>query len=129
MTSLSAGLSQRPSPPGAGLAKAPTSIRGFDAISGGGLPRGRPTLVTGSAGTGKTLFASEFLLRGILEYGEPGALLAFEQSPDDLAANLASLGFDLPAMVAAGQLTVEACLRLFHERGYSLVSPGDALRP
>ncbi len=74
-----------------GLAKAPTGIRGFDQISAGGLPRGRPTLVTGSAGTGKTLFATEFLLRGILNYGEPGVLLAFEESAEDLAANGASL--------------------------------------
>ncbi len=96
-----------PHPPG--LAKAPTGILGFDAISGGGLPRGRPTLVTGSAGTGKTLFATEFLLRGILEFGEPGVLLAFEESADDISANVVSLGFDLPALVASGQLKVESC--------------------
>ena len=89
---------------GEGLRKAPTGIRGFDAICLGGLPHGRPTLVTGAAGAGKTLFAAEFLLRGILEFGEPGVLLAFEESADDLAANMASLGFDLPALVAAGLL-------------------------
>lgn len=94
---------------GEGLRKAPTGIRGFDAICLGGLPHGRPTLVTGAAGAGKTLFAAEFLLRGILEFGEPGVLLAFEESADDLAANMASLGFDLPALVAAGRLRVESC--------------------
>ena len=95
--------------PGPQLAKSATGIRGFDAICGGGLPRGRPTLVTGTAGAGKTLFAAEFLLHGILEYGEPGVLLAFEESAEDLAANLASLGFDLPALIEAGLLRVESC--------------------
>ena len=98
-----------PRPASPGLAKAPTGIRGFDGITGGGLPRGRPTLVTGSAGTGKTLFAMEFLLRGILEHGEPGVLLAFEESTDDLTANVASLGFDLKALVDANQLKLESC--------------------
>ena len=92
-----------------GLAKAPTGIRGFDAITAGGLPRGRSTLVTGSAGTGKTLFAMEFLLRGILEHGEPGVLMTFEESAEDLAANVVSLGFDVPALVAANRLKVESC--------------------
>ncbi|MCS5699249.1 circadian clock protein KaiC [Cyanobium sp. FGCU-52] len=93
----------------AGLRKAPTGIRGFDGICAGGLPQGRPTLVTGAAGAGKTLFATEFLLRGVLEFGEPGVLLAFEESAEDLSTNMASLGFDLPALVAAGQLRVESC--------------------
>lgn len=91
------------------LRKAATGIRGFDAVCGGGLPQGRPTLVTGSAGAGKTLFAAEFLLRGVLDYGEPGVLLAFEETREDLAANLASLGFDLPALIQAGRLRVESC--------------------
>ena len=101
-------LSPQTSSPG--LPKAPTGVRGFDAITDGGLPRGRPTLVTGATGTGKTLFAMEFLIRGILEYGEPGVLLAFEESADDLAANVASLGFDLASLVAANQLKLESCL-------------------
>jgi circadian clock protein KaiC len=91
------------------LAKAPTGIRGFDAISHGGLPRGRPTLVTGSAGAGKTLFAAEFLLRGILEFDEPGVLVTFEESLDDLTTNMASLGFDLPELITAGKLKVDSC--------------------
>ena len=104
-----------------GLPKAPTGIRGFDAITAGGLPRGRPTLVTGAAGTGKTLFAMEFLVRGILDYGEPGVLLAFEESADDLKANVASLGFDLNALVASNQLKLESCVI----RSSEIVMVGD----
>ena len=112
-------LSPQASAPG--LPKAPTGIRGFDAITAGGLPRGRPTLVTGSAGTGKTLFAMEFLVRGILDYGEPGVLLAFEESADDLKANVASLGFDLNALVASNQLKLESCVI----RSSEIVMVGD----
>lgn len=90
------------------LAKSPTGIKGFDDLTGGGLPTGRPTLVTGGPGSGKTLFGLEFLVRGAEDHGEPGVLLAFEESADDLADNAASLGFDLPAMEAAGQLVVDA---------------------
>ena len=93
------------SPPG-GLAKAPTGIRGFEAISGGGLPRGRPTLVTGASGSGKTMFAMEFLVRGALQFDEPGVLLTFEESAEDIAANVASLGFDIGALVAAKRLAI-----------------------
>ena len=78
-----------------GPEKARTGITGFDEITGGGLPRGRPTLVTGAAGSGKTLFGIEFLVRGARDYGEPGVLLAFEEAQSDLATNVASLGFDL----------------------------------
>ncbi len=90
----------------AGLAKAPTGIRGFEAISGGGLPRGRPTLVTGASGSGKTMFAMEFLVRGALQFDEPGVLLTFEESAEDIAANVASLGFDIGALVAAKRLAI-----------------------
>lgn len=75
------------------LAKAPTGIRGLDEVTGGGLPRGRPTLVCGPAGSGKTLLAMEFLVRGITQFGEPGVFVAFEETRDDLVANVASLGF------------------------------------
>jgi circadian clock protein KaiC len=81
-----------------GLVKVPTGIRGFDELTGGGLPAGRPTLVTGGAGSGKTLFGLEFLVRGAQELDEPGVLLAFEELAPDLADNAASLGFDLPAL-------------------------------
>ncbi|MDB5268111.1 MAG: KaiC 1, partial [Hymenobacter sp.] len=77
------------------LPKAPTGIEGLDEITEGGLPLGRPTLICGSAGCGKTLMGIEFLVRGILEFDEPGVLMAFEETAPELAANVASLGFDL----------------------------------
>jgi len=89
------------------LPKALTGIDGLDEITEGGLPLGRPTLVCGSAGCGKTLLAIEFLVRGAQEHGEPGVLMTFEETADELAANVASLGFDLPQMQAAKQLRVD----------------------
>jgi circadian clock protein KaiC len=89
------------------LAKVPTGIAGFDEITNGGLPRGRPTLVCGSAGSGKTLFGMEFLIRGAVESGENGALIAFEETPEELAKNVASLGFDLDALVRDGKIAVD----------------------
>jgi circadian clock protein KaiC len=73
----------------------PTGITGFDEITGGGLPRGRPTLVSGGAGCGKTLFSMEFLVRGATEFAEPGLFMSFEENEQELAQNVASLGFDL----------------------------------
>jgi circadian clock protein KaiC len=90
------------------LEKAPTGIVGFDEITGGGVPRGRPTLVAGAAGSGKTLFALEFLVRGARDHGEPGVLIAFEESAPDLALNVASLGFDLDGMQRDGTLLIDA---------------------
>ncbi|MDQ1587812.1 MAG: circadian clock protein KaiC, partial [Microbacteriaceae bacterium] len=72
------------------LPKTPTGISGLDEVTGGGLPKGRSTLVCGPAGCGKTLLAMEFLVRGITEFNEPGVFLAFEESADDLIANVAS---------------------------------------
>jgi circadian clock protein KaiC len=95
------------SPPSLALEKAPTGISGLDEITMGGLPRGRPTLVCGSAGCGKTMFAAEFLVRGIQQFGEPGVFIAFEESPEDLAKNVASLGFNLKELEAEGKLVVE----------------------
>jgi circadian clock protein KaiC len=92
---------------GQGLAKAPTGISGLDEVTGGGLPRGRPTLVCGPAGCGKTLLAVEFLVRGITEFDEPGVFVAFEESAADLSANVASLGFDLAELEANGQLVID----------------------
>src|SRR3954453_17982743 len=91
-----------------GPEKAPTGITGFDEITGGGLPRGRPTLVTGAAGSGKTLFGVEFLVRGARDHGEPGVLMAFEESESDLATNVASLGFDLEQLQEDGLLAIDA---------------------
>jgi circadian clock protein KaiC len=90
------------------LAKAPTGIRGFDELTGGGLPHGRATLVTGGPGSGKTLFGLEFLVRGAREFDEPGVLLAFEESAADLTENVASLGFDLAGLEADGRLVIDA---------------------
>jgi len=90
-----------------GLPKCPTGIRGLDEITGGGLPRGRPTLVCGAAGCGKTLLAMQFLVRGAADYHEPGVFMAFEETADELAKNVASLGFDLPALIRRKQLCVD----------------------
>ena len=86
------------------LPKSPTGIQGLDEITTGGFPRGRPTLVCGSAGAGKTLLAMEFLVRGATEFGEPGVFMAFEETAADLAANVRSLGFDLDDLVARNLL-------------------------
>ena len=80
------------------LPKIPTGIKGLDEITGGGLPKGRPTLICGSAGCGKTLMAIEFIVRGATEFGEPGVFMAFEEKAEELAMNVASLGFDLPKL-------------------------------
>jgi circadian clock protein KaiC len=77
------------------LQKAPTGIAGLDEITCGGLPAGRPSLFCGAAGSGKTLFAMEFLVRGATQYGEPGVFMAFEEKTEELIVNTASLGFDL----------------------------------
>lgn len=89
------------------LQKAPTGIEGFDEITGGGLPRGRPTLVCGSAGAGKTLFSMEFLVRGATQYGEPGVFMSFEETGDELAQNVAALGFDLNELQEEGKLALD----------------------
>ncbi len=89
------------------LPKAPTGIEGLDEITEGGLPKGRPTLICGSAGCGKTLMGIEFLVRGALSFGEPGVLMAFEETAEELAANVASLGFDLPELQAQKMLRVD----------------------
>lgn len=77
------------------LPKTPTGITGLDEITSGGLPKGRPTLICGEAGCGKTLMSLEFIVRGVTEFNEPGVFMAFEEKADELASNVASLGFDL----------------------------------
>ncbi len=90
------------------LPKAPTSIQGLDEITGGGLPKGRPTLVCGGAGCGKTLFAMEFLVHGALQYHEPGVFVSFEETEKELTANVASMGFDLDDLVKRKKIKSEA---------------------
>ena len=90
-----------------GLPKAPTGIKGLDEVTGGGLPRGRPTLVCGGPGSGKTLLAMEFLVRGASEYGEPGVFMAFEENAAELTQNVASLGFGLDQLVKRGQIAID----------------------
>jgi circadian clock protein KaiC len=89
------------------LPKASTGIQGLDEITGGGLPTGRPTLVSGGAGSGKTLFGLEFLVRGATEYAEPGVFMSFEETIPDLTQNAASLGFDLDRLVAEKKLFMD----------------------
>jgi circadian clock protein KaiC len=89
------------------LPKCPTGIQGLDEITGGGLPRGRPTLVCGGAGCGKTLLAAEFLVRGAVQFGEPGVLMAFEETEKELTANVASLGFNLADLVRRKKIVLD----------------------
>ncbi|HVE82422.1 MAG TPA: circadian clock protein KaiC [Myxococcales bacterium] len=98
---------RRAVPPGRPLPKAPSGIQGLDEITGGGLPRGRPTLVCGGPGCGKTLFAMEFLVRGATRYGEPGVFMSFEEASEELATNVASLGFDLPRLEAEKKVALD----------------------
>ena len=98
---------RRRSKPVEGLRKEQTGIPGFDEITRGGLPAGRPTLICGSAGAGKTLFAVEFLVRGAMLYNEPGVFVSFEETDEELARNVASLGFDLKQLAAEKKLALE----------------------
>src|SRR5436189_4097628 len=82
------------------LKKALTGIKGLDEITFGGLPVGRPTLVCGGAGAGKTMLGAEFIIRGALEFGEPGVFMMFEENEEELKQNVRSLGFDLNDLIA-----------------------------
>ena len=92
------------------LPKAATGIQGLDEITLGGLPRGRPTLISGGAGSGKTMFGLEFLVRGATQYNEPGVFMSFEESIPDLTKNAASLGFDLARLAADKKLFLDHVL-------------------
>jgi circadian clock protein KaiC len=92
--------------PGA-VRKVPTGIPGLDEITNGGLPAGRPTLVSGGPGSGKTLFGITFLVKGAVHFGEPGALITFEENAEELAQDVASLGFDLPGLIQEGRLAFD----------------------
>jgi circadian clock protein KaiC len=89
------------------LPKSPTGIQGLDEITGGGLPKGRTTLVCGGAGCGKTLLAMEFLVRGATQFDEPGVFMAFEETAEDLTQNVASLGFDLNDLIAHKKIVLD----------------------
>jgi circadian clock protein KaiC len=93
--------------PAARLPRCPTGIQGLDEITGGGLPRGRPTLLCGGAGCGKTLFAAEFLVRGSVQFGEPGIFMSFEETDKELKANVASLGFDLAGLARCKKIVLD----------------------
>jgi circadian clock protein KaiC len=89
------------------LPKAATGIQGLDEITGGGLPKGRPTLVCGGPGCGKTLLAAEFLIRGATQFDEPGAFISFEETGDELVQNVRSLGFDLDQLIADEKIAID----------------------
>ena len=89
------------------LAKSLTGIRGLDEITRGGLPTGRPTLVCGGPGSGKTLLALTFLVNGVVQFDEPGVLMTFEENAEEIASDVASLGFDLPKLIEEKKLAVD----------------------
>jgi circadian clock protein KaiC len=93
------------------LGKSPTGIAGFDEVTNGGVPKGRPTIVCGGPGCGKTMFAVEFLVRGATEFNEPGVLMTFEETSEEMSKNVASLGFDLKKLAAKKKLVLE-CVRI-----------------
>lgn len=97
------------------VAKTPTGTAGLDEITKGGIPTGRNTLVCGGAGSAKTLFAMKFLLCGAMQYGEPGLCVSFEESPEELAANVASLGYDIPALIRKKMLAIDHVQVARHE--------------
>ena len=112
------------------LPKAPTGIAGFDDLTFGGLPAGRPTLICGAAGCGKTLFATTFLVNGATRFGEPGVFMSFEERAEDLAANVASLGYDLDGLVADGQARHRPrARRAQRDRGERRIRPRGPVRP
>jgi circadian clock protein KaiC len=89
------------------IGKSRTGIAGLDEVTYGGLPKGRPTLLCGSAGCGKTLFGMTFLYNGAVEYGEPGVFLAFEERPEDLIKNVGSLNFDVERLISEKKLAID----------------------
>ena len=97
----------RPKSLGTQLEKSPTGIKGLDEVTRGGLPKGRPTLVCGGAGSGKTLLAAEFLVKGALQFGEPGVFMSFEETSDELTKNVVSLGFKLNDLVAQKKISLD----------------------
>lgn len=89
------------------LKKAPSGIKGFDEITDGGLPKDRPTIICGNTGSGKTIITMEFLVKGALMYNEPGVFMSFEETKEELAANMESLHFDLAGLIKQRKIYVE----------------------
>jgi len=100
-------MAKRSVPKDGRLAKVPSGISGLDEITGGGLPKGRPTLICGGPGCGKSLMGIEFLLRGALDHDEPGVLMTFEETRDDIRKNVASLGFDLDQLIRRKKIAID----------------------
>ena len=92
---------------GATLIKSPTGITGLDEVTGGGLPKGRPTLIAGSAGSGKTVFAMEFLVNGVTKFNEPGVFVSFEEPVEDLVKNFIAIGYDLDRLSAGKKMIID----------------------
>lgn len=107
ITALAETRTRRRATPRNGIVKASSGIDGLDEVTGGGLPAGRPTLICGAAGCGKTLFSVTFLYRGAVDYDEPGVFVTFEERPDDLVANVKSLGYDLDRLIADKKLAID----------------------
>src|SRR5665213_1262364 len=89
------------------LIKCPTGIKGFDEITEGGLPKNRTTLISGGAGSGKTLLGIDFLVRGATDYNEPGVFMSFEETPDELYKDVASLNLNLQGLVSQKKIVIE----------------------
>lgn len=106
-SAVTVSTSKRARPANPGIAKVPSGIAGLDEVTGGGLPRGRTTLVCGGAGCGKTLFGVEFLVNGARDHKEPGVLMVFEETAEEIAENVASLGFDVEQLVAKKLLNID----------------------
>ena len=103
------------------LPKSPTGIQGLDEITGGGLPQGRPTLICGTAGSGKTLIGLNFLVSGAVSYSEPGVFVSFEETPDELIQNVRSLGWDLKQLIAEKKFLIDH----IHIDPYEIEETGD----
>jgi len=98
---------KKPTPANKAVEKVPTGITGLDEITEGGLPKGRPTLICGTPGVGKSLFGLEFILKGALLYNEPGVIITFEERPEDLSMNVASLGYDLNKLESKKAISID----------------------
>ena len=107
------------------FSKTPTGISGLDEITQGGFPKGRPVLICGSAGCGKTLFAAQFLVKGITDYNEPGVFMSFEETPGDLMQNVGSLGFDLEKLVSEKKLAKVSNDMLNKEFTFKIPTPKE----